>query len=166
MNDSGFKAGKGIMLLAGTFLVSSLFGQSSKQIKEMGIKSQTILEVFIEEGIDQPVIEKKETYDEQGQITEVIEYNKTGEITNWQKFEYDQDGNITGEMQLDNKGRTVSRIRTIYENQLKTEKQYFDSKDRMFKKKIYKYEYLPQPDLENIESTRKELPPPEYPGGN
>jgi hypothetical protein len=144
MNDLRFIIRSGVLLMGCILLVSSLYGQSSKQIREMGIKSQTVLEVFIEEGMDQPVIEKKEIYDIRGNIIEIIEYNKNGDITNWQKFEYDEDENITSEIQLDDKGKVTSRIRTVYENQLKTEKQYFDSRDRMYKKKIYKYDYLRQ----------------------
>jgi hypothetical protein len=121
--------------------VSSIAAQSTEERREMGIKSETILELFIGEGMDEPVPEKKEVYNERGDIIEIIEYEKTGEIKFWEQYEFDEVGNITGEIKLDKKGRIVERIITIYENDLKLEKQYFDSMDRMYKKKIYKYEY-------------------------
>lgn len=111
----------------------------------MGIKSQTILELFIKEGMDEPVPEKKEFYNERGDIIEVIEYKKSGDIKLWERYEFDEDGNITGEIHLDKKSRVLTKIITIYENDLKLEKQYFDSMDRMYKKKIYEYEYFEKP---------------------
>jgi hypothetical protein len=110
----------------------------------MGIQSQTVLEIFIEEGRDEPVPEKKEMYNEQGDIIELIEYSKNGGIKKWEKYEYDEEGNVTQEIQMDKRGRVSSRIKTLYENDMKTEKQYFDSRDRMYKKKIYKYDYREQ----------------------
>jgi len=144
MNVSRIILISGALLTGSILMAYSVSGQSSKQIRERGINCQTVLEVFIEKGMDKPVIEKKEMYNENGNITEVVEYNKKGNITNWQKFEYDEDENVTSETQLDNKGRVVSRIKTIYENKLKTEKQYFDGSDRMYKKKFFKYEYSGQ----------------------
>jgi hypothetical protein len=144
MNYLNIIVRRGTLVTGCILFASALSGQSSKQIREMGIQSQTVLEIFIEEGRDEPVPEKKEMYNEQGDIIELIEYSKNGGIKKWEKYEYDEEGNVTQEIQMDKRGRVSSRIKTLYENDLKTEKQYFDSRDRMYKKKMFKYDYREQ----------------------
>lgn len=119
----------------------SLNAQSKKDIRENKIKSQTVLEIFIEEGYDQPVVEQKEIYNEDGDVIELIEYNKDSEVTRWEKYEYDEDGNVILQVFLDNKGKVEKKEKTIYKDGIRIERQFFDNKDRMYKKKIYEYEY-------------------------
>ena len=115
--------------------------QSSKIIQEKQIKSQTVLEYFLEEGIDEPVIESIEQYNEQGELVELKEMTRRGEVKKWEKYVYDEDGNLTEELFLDVRGRVEEREVNIYQEGLRIEKQFYNNRDQMYKKKVYQYEY-------------------------
>ncbi len=130
----------GLMLLL--FVPAICFSQDRKTIKKKQIKSQTVYEYFIEEGIKDPVIESVERYDTTGNVIELKEFNKEGVVKNWQTFKYDVDRNKIEETILDPKGKVMDRTVWIYKEGLIKEKQYFDGRDRMYKRKEYKYETM------------------------
>ena len=132
---------KSVLLIS--FLTLSVFttGQSKSEIIEKGIESRIVYELFIEEGMKEPVIEEKEVYNERGELLELIQYNNEGEITKWEKFSYDEDGNLIEQVFLNRKGKVEKKEVTLYKDGLRTERQFFDSRDRMYKKKIYEYAY-------------------------
>lgn len=122
-------------------LSASLLAQDRKDIRDAGVVSRTVNEYFIEDGIKEPLVESVIKYDEDGEVTEVKEFNKRGEITRWEKYVYDEDRNVIEEQFLDEKGK-VSRIeKTIWEDGFKKEKHYFNSRKKLYKKKVYVYEY-------------------------
>jgi YD repeat-containing protein len=131
--------------LAGTiFLLCILipaFSQSKKQIRDMDIVSRTVEEYFIEEGIKEPVIESIQKFDEEGELVELKEFNRKGEVQKWEKYVYDEDGNLVEEIFLDDRGKIEHTEKNIWENGLRTEKQYYNSRDKLYKKKVYVYEY-------------------------
>ena len=57
------------------------------------------------------------------------------------KYVYDEDKNIIEEITLDRRGKVEKKEKTIYKDGLKVERHFFDNRDRMYKKKIYEYEY-------------------------
>lgn len=128
----------GIILL---FLTGMTYGQSSKKIREKGIIQQTVQEYFLEEGIDEPVVELIEKYNEEGEIIEIKEFNKLGEVRLWEKYVYDDEGNLVEEIFLDEKGKVTRTEKSIYKDGLRVEKHFFDGRGRLFKKKEYLYEY-------------------------
>ena len=134
---------KSILLVATVLFLaaSQSMGQSKTELIEKKIKSQTVLEVFLEEGSDEPQIEQKEVYNEDGELTEFITYNKEGDVKDWVKYVYDEDQNIVEEIYLDKRGKVEKREKTIYKDGIRVERQSFDNRDRMYKKKIYEYEY-------------------------
>jgi hypothetical protein len=127
-----------ILLMIGGALAS---GQGKKTIRERKIASVTVQEYFLEEGMDEPVVESVETYDVHGELIELKEFNKEGEIKKWEKYGYDESGNLVEEVFLDEKGRITRTEKTIYEEGLKVERQFYDDKGRLYKKKAYLYEY-------------------------
>lgn len=129
--------------MAGMFLmgIGPVSGQSTKIIKEKQIVSQTVLEYFVEEGIDEPIIESIERYNEKGELVEIKELSKRGEVKRWEQYAYDENGKLVEEVFLDVKGRVERTERTLYAEGLKTEKQYFNNKNILYKKKVYEYEY-------------------------
>ncbi len=132
-------------LVIGLILLgNSLFAQSEKTIRNHNIKSQTVYEYFVAEGIKEPQVEKSELYDRQGNVIELKEYNKDGLLDKWQKYTYDEFNNKVEEISYDAKGKIEERIVWVYKNDLVTEKLYYDQKDRLVKKKEYKYEYQDQ----------------------
>jgi hypothetical protein len=123
------------------FMAVSLMGQSKKIIREKGIISMTVNEYFIEEGMDEPVVETIEKYNKEGELIEIHEFNKRGEMKKWEKSAYDTDGNRVEEIYLDEKGKITSTEKNIFRDSLRVGKQYYDPKGRLVKKKLYVYEY-------------------------
>lgn len=119
----------------------SLSGQSKKVIREKGISSMTTNEYFLEEGLKEPVIETIIKYNKDGEIIEIQEFNKRGEVRLWEKYGYDEDGNLVEEIFLDEKGKITTTEINIYKDSLRVEKQYLNDRGKLFKKKVYEYEY-------------------------
>jgi hypothetical protein len=127
-----------ILWLSGSMTVE---GQGKKTIREKQIVSITVEEYFLDEGIDEPLVESIEKYNEDGETIELKEFNKKGGIKKWEKYSYDEDGNLQEEQFLDDKGRIIRTEKNIYRDGLRIEKHFFDQKGRMYKKKTYLYEY-------------------------
>ena len=122
-------------------LTGSLYGQDRKDIRDKGIKSITINEYFIEEGLDEPLVESIEKYNEEGEVIELQEFNKRGDITKWEKYIYDEDRNVIEAIFLDAKGKVTRTEKFVFEDGFRVEKHYFNARDKLYKKKVYVYEY-------------------------
>ena len=111
-------------LLTGALLliVVSAAGQSTKTIKEKKIATVTVHEYFVEDGMDDPLVESIE-------------------VKLWEKYVYDDKGKLVEEVFLDSKGRVTRTVKSIYADGLKIEKQFYNSKDMLYKRKVYEYEY-------------------------
>ena len=109
------------------------FGQGNKTLKKRNVASQTTHEYFLAEGKKDPVVEKIESYDKEGNLTEVKEFNKAGEVKAWEQYSYDENDDVVEEKYLDEKGRMTERITYVYEDKLVKEKNYYDQKDRLVK---------------------------------
>jgi antitoxin component YwqK of YwqJK toxin-antitoxin module len=129
----------GAVALLGLTVIT--FGQGKKTLVEKGIVSITIQEYFLEEGMDKPVVESIEKFNDEGELVEIQEFNRYGEVKKWEQYVYDEEGHLVEERFLDAKGKMEGSEKTIYEDGLKVEKQYFDSKGRLNKKKVYVYGY-------------------------
>lgn len=118
-----------------------MHAQSEEIISKNKVASQTVYEYFIEEGLKKPVVERIEKYDKSGNLIEEKEMNKEGEVKRWIKYKFDADRNKVEETNLNIRGGQEERIEWIYKDGLVTEKKYYDHKDRLVKRKEYKYEY-------------------------
>lgn len=117
------------------------FGQGKKTIKEKKIISITVDEYFIEEGMYEPVVESIEKFNENGDLVEMQVFNKREEVKKWEKYVFNDDGKLVEEIFLDGKGRITSTEKNIYRGDLRVEKQYYNTRGDLYKKKVYKYEY-------------------------
>ena len=124
-----------------TMLAGTVFAQGTKTVKAKKITSKTVNEYFIEDGEDEPVVESIERYDEEGEMVELKEMNRKGEVRRWEKYVYDEEGNMVEEQFLDVKGRVTKTEKNIYKDGLRIEKQYYNSRNTLYKKKVYVYEY-------------------------
>ena len=131
-----------IMLLCILPFVS--YAQSRKTIEKKEIVEQTVYEYFVAEGLSKPVVEEIINYDKEGNIIEHQVFNKYGEYKSWEKFKYDGDGNKVEEIILDGSGNQVERLEWIYKDELVVEKRYYDNRNRLAKRKEYKYSYRDQ----------------------
>ena len=127
-----------ILLLVSVTVISA---QGSKTIREKKITSKTVHEYFIEEGYDESVVESIETYNEAGDVVEIQEFNKGGEVKRWEKYAYNEDRDLVEEIFLDAKGKVTLTEKNIYVDGLRIEKHYLNPKGKMIKKKVYKYEH-------------------------
>ena len=117
------------------------YSQDKKEVIQYGIEVKRNYEQNIEDGDKTPYLEKEEFYNFRGELIEVKEYKNEGaKIDVWMKYKYDSLGNLVEETILDEKGNQEERFEYTYEKGLKTSKLYYDSKNRLYKKKIYKYE--------------------------
>ena len=124
------------------FLVATdIEGQSKKTIREKGISSITVNEYFIGEGMYEPVVESIKKFNEEGELMEIKEFNKKEEVKRWEKFVYDNDGNVVEQIFLNEKGRITETEKNLYSGKLRIEKQYYNKKGNLYKKKVYQYEY-------------------------
>ena len=119
----------------------SVGGQSKKTIKEKKISSITVHEYFVAEGMDKPVIESIERYDENGRLTEIKEFNSRGELKLWEKYAYSEEGDLVETQFFNAKGKLESKEINVYSNGLRIEKQYYNNKNKLLKQKVYEYEY-------------------------
>ena len=124
------------LLVSGTAM-----GQGKKTIREKKITSITVNEYFIEEGMDEPVVESIEKFNEEGDLVEIQVFNKKGEYKRWEKYVYNDDGELVEEIFLDEKGRITETEKNIYDGDLRVEKQYYNKRGDLYKKKVYSYEY-------------------------
>ena len=127
-----------ILLLVSVTVISA---QGSKTIREKKITTITVQEYFIEEGYNEPVVESIETFNEAGDRVEIKQFNKAGEVKRWEKYVYNENRDLVEEIFLDAKGKVTLTEKNIYEDGLRIEKHYFNPKDKMIKKKVYKYEH-------------------------
>jgi YD repeat-containing protein len=126
------------MILGAT---AAMQAQDRKEIRDLGIKSITIQEYFLEEGLDEPLIESITKYNADGEVTEIQEINRRGEVTRWEKYAYDGDRNLIEEVFLDPKGKLIRTEKSVFKEGLRVEKQFYNERDKLYKKKVYVYEY-------------------------
>jgi len=125
-----------LMLGSGTVL-----GQDASKIQEKKIAARTVYEYFVEEGLDEPVVESVERYNERGDLLEIKEFNSKGEVKRWEKYDYDESGHLVEEVYLDGKGKVQRTEKSVYSDGLRVEKLFYNKKDKLYKRKVYEYEY-------------------------
>ena len=128
-----------ICLMVG--LAAALNGQDRKDIRDADIVSLTVNEYFLEEGLDEPQVESIEKFNEDGEVIELQKFNKRGEVTRWEKYSYDEERNLIEEVFLNGRGKITRTEKSIYKEGFKVEKHYFNERDKLYKKKVYVYEY-------------------------
>jgi YD repeat-containing protein len=117
------------------------FGQDKKEVIEKGIQVKRNFSLDIANGDKEPSLEKEEFYNFRGDLVEVKDYTDNGKtLSGWTKYKYDSQGNLIDEQDLTAKGELKERFEYRYEDGLKTEKLFYDNKNRLTKKKIFKYE--------------------------
>jgi hypothetical protein len=128
-------------VVSSVLLTADLLGQSAKTIKEKKIASQTVYEYFLEQGMDKPVVESVETYNEEGMLTEIKEFNSKGELKLWEAYSYDEDGNLVEARFFNSRGKLERKEVTVYSDGLRVERLFYNQKDKLVKRKVYEYEY-------------------------
>ena len=129
-----------IFILPFILFALTSFGQDKKDIIEKGIQSKKNYGLDITNGDKEPYLEKEEFYNSKGDLVELKEYSDKGAtISNWVKYKFDSQGNQIEELVMNQKGEQKERFEFKYENGLKIEKLYYDNKNHLTKKKIFRY---------------------------
>jgi antitoxin component YwqK of YwqJK toxin-antitoxin module len=142
-----------------------VLAQSKKDIREAGIKTITIYKSDYKTGVEKKVKESETTYNSNGSEAEVIEYDDLGKITKHEKYtynanndketitEYDANGKVkkvtkysyntnndkAAEIECDASGNIKKSAKYIYSGKFKTEKDVYDSSNKLTSKKTYVY---------------------------
>lgn len=128
-------------ILCSILLAGPLAGQSAKTIREKKIASRTVQEYFLEQGMKNPVVESIEHYDEEGNLLEIKEFNSKGQVKLWEKYTYDEEGELVETRFFNARGNLESKEINVYSDGLRIEKQYYNSKEKLVKRKVYEYEF-------------------------
>jgi YD repeat-containing protein len=130
-----------LIILSLTLITLNSFAQDKKDVIEKGIQIKRNYGLDVANGDKEPSLEKEEFYNFRGDLVEVKNYTDNGKtLTDWTKYKYDTQGNLIDEQVLNPKGDQKERFEYKYEDGLKTEKLFYDNKNRLTKKKIFKYE--------------------------
>ena len=127
--------------LLAILLAGPLMGQGAGTIREKKIVSRTVHEYFLEQGLDKPVVESIEKYDENGNLLEIKEFNSKGEIKLWEKYSYNEAGDVMEVQYFNARGKLDSREVNVYSDGLRVERLYYNNKDKLVKRKVYEYEF-------------------------
>lgn len=127
-----------LMLAAASQLALS---QSKKTLRNKGVSVIKTYEQDIIQGEKSMLIEKEEYFNKDGELIEEKEISEKGRIKSWVKYELDEGGNVLVETHLSDGGKQELRLEYTYVNGLRVEKRYYDDRNRLYKKKEYKYEY-------------------------
>jgi hypothetical protein len=115
-------------------------GQSKTQVKELGIKSTTVLEYDYTAGKETKKKVSYEKFNTHGQVIESIDYNKEGKQKERIEFQYNENGNVTEERYFDNKNKLTKTIKYSYKGYLKQTKEKYNNNNELVWKKVYNYE--------------------------
>ncbi len=129
-----------LIILLATFSCLA-FGQKKSKIIDKGISNIKTYEQRLDKGIDTKFIIKEESYNQQGNLIELRETSRKGEIKLWEKYKYDDNGNLIEEIHYDLRGKIEKRIVTKFRDNLKIEREYYDSDGRLYKKRSYEYQF-------------------------
>ena len=128
-----------ILIVLGLIFSSSLYSQSKSQIISKGITSIITYEKSFNKGNEIKYIVEEISYDSEGRIIELKELSRKGDIKLWEKYKFDSNGNLIEELIMDIEGKVDKKMITHYANNLRTSKDYYDSKGRLYKSKTYEY---------------------------
>ena len=133
---------KTIIILSALIIISSsLFSQSRKKIKELGIESVTEVRVDYEDSNGKEIMRFVTEYNEKGYITKETDYDKTGKLTEIITYEYNEDNDKIKEVHYKPNKKVRKTYTYSYENGLLTERCTYDESNRLVSKKKYIYKY-------------------------
>lgn len=132
---------KPFFVIALMMVAVTLSAQSAKEIVQKGIEVKRIYQQDIKDGEKEPTLWKEEHYNFRGDLVEVKDYANQGkQVKTWFKYKYDGEGNLVESIELDPRGQVKERFVDTFEKGLRVERNYYDEKGRVTRKRIYKYD--------------------------
>lgn len=136
------------------FPISSSYSQSRKEIKKLGVKSETVKIVEIVGGQEKENIESEEIYDDNGNTISDKELDKNGIIQKKKTHSYNKSGDLTEEVEYGENEILIKKTTIVYNgNGDKTEEKTTDQTGKITEwlkhgynargKKIYELKLAP-----------------------
>ncbi len=130
-----------ILIIIALMGISSFAQVSKKEAQEKKIKSVAEWETNLKNRKAKPIQESYTKYDQGGNILDLIERDNNGEVTLYEKYEYDVSGNKTIELQLNPDGSVNKKHMYIYDKNLRIGRKTYNSNDQLIAEKKYIYEF-------------------------
>ena len=123
-----------------SILTLTSFSQSKKEVKKLGIKSSVTVVTESIEGKEKTRTDMSQKFDKNGNVIELIEYNKDGSIKKKEAQTYNKNNDITEELIFDEKGNLKKKITTEYNsNKDKTFETTSDANGKLLEKTQHGY---------------------------
>lgn len=128
------------LLLCLITFVMGANGQSKNQIKELNIKSTSVVEYDFSSGKESKRKVSFEKFNSRGQVTEYIDYDKAGKQKERITYTYNEDGALIEEKYFDNSNKLIKYYTYTYQNHLRQTKEKYDAKKKLVWRKVYEYD--------------------------
>jgi len=130
-----------LLLLAFMPLALNAQTLTRKEAAQSNVKSVSEWETNVLDKKAKPMLETRCTYDKNGNLLEIIEYDNSGFVTLHESYEYNADGQKTVEIQYEPNGSVKKRHEYKYNGLIRTERLTYDKKGTLIGKKKYEYEF-------------------------
>jgi hypothetical protein len=118
----------------------NLNAQSKKEIKKFKIKSATVVVTENTDGKEKTRTDSYEKFDNSGNVTEEVEYNKDGTFRKKESHKYNKNNDATEDVVYDEKGNVKKKTLTEYNtNKDKTTETVYDGGGKMLEKTQFGY---------------------------
>ncbi len=115
-----------------------VFGQAKKEIKKLGVKTQTTSQ---KKNDGSELKDSFERYDKKGNVTEEIVYNSEGLIKEKKQTKYNEENNKTEVLTFDQNQKLKSKEVIKYNNLGEKTEEWLYGKDNLLKTKaVFKYD--------------------------
>jgi len=131
-----------IFFVVTIFLFSGFINaQSKKELKEAGVIYRIETTRKLEKKVMITYNESSEKYDENGNKTEVIEYNSKGDIKTFFQYEYNDKGKVNKEYKIDPISKKTSKtVEYIYEDDNLIKELVYNKKMELVETVVYSYD--------------------------
>jgi antitoxin component YwqK of YwqJK toxin-antitoxin module len=132
-----------VMSLAFCLLPFGLSAQTltKKEAVKDGVKIVSEWETSVVNKKAKPMLESKCTYDKNGNLLEIIEYDNSGFVVLHESYDYNANDQKTVEIQYEPNGSVKKKHAYKYTGNLRTERMTYDKKGTLIGQKKYEYEF-------------------------
>jgi len=128
------------ILLSLCFFISN--SQTNNSTKGRKLKSYTVVSYKYDSGKEISHIKEQKTYDLNGNLVELIKYDKNGKIDKHTESIFDENNNEISKTFYEANGKIKKVNKYVYESNVKKTKLVYDSEGNLKNKEEYNYKYF------------------------
>lgn len=113
--------------------------QKRKDVKKAGLSHKKEWRYTYENNQEKKHLEAEYIYNKNGDTILEKEYDDHNNTILHKEYKYDDSGNEILQIEYNPKGQVIEKVETIYKNNLKVERKYFDPKGKLKSRKVYEY---------------------------